>query len=120
VIEQALCFEALGYAGCEAAVKHDESDSAMTPFLLWCWFRMVVTGFRRAHWLLKKRYNLRGVRSGEGKRGLLGEAAGYQRAIGAGGQKGWPYRMADLPRVWVQAGGHFFYGTPSQQRRKQG
>jgi hypothetical protein len=120
VIEQALCFEARGYAGCEAVVKHDESDSAMTPFLVWCWLTMVVQGFRRAHWLLKARYDLRGVRSGEGRRGLMGEAAGYQRAIGTGGRAGWPGRMADLPRDWVETGGHFFYGTSSQQRLKQG
>ena len=120
VIEQALCFEARGYSGCEAVVRHDESDSAMTAFLVWCWLRMVVQGFRRAHWFLQERYTLRGVRSGEGKRGLMDEAAGYQRAIGTGGLSGWPERMEALPRAWVQAGGHFFYGTSSQQRPKQG
>jgi hypothetical protein len=120
VIEQALCFEAAGYAGCEAVVRHDESDSAMTPFLVWYWLRMVIKGLRRAHWLLKARYDLRGVRSGEGTRGLMDEAAGYRKSLAAGGLSGWPERMDALPRVWVQAGGHFFYGTSSQQRRKQG
>jgi len=120
VIEQALRFEDLGYSGCEAVVKHDESDSAMTPFLVWCWLRMVVAGFRRAHWLLKTRYDLRGVRSGEGTRGLMGEAAGYRKSLAAGGLSGWPERMEALPRVWVQAGGNFFYGTSSQQRLTQG
>lgn len=120
MIEQALRFEAAGYAGCEAVVRHDESDSALTPFLVWYWLRMVIKGFRRAHWLLKTRYDLRGVKSGEGTRGLMDEAAGYRKSLAAGGLSGWHHKMVDLPRVWVQSGGHFFYGTSSQHRREQG
>jgi hypothetical protein len=119
MIEQAVSFEARGYSGCEAAVKHDETDSAITPFLLWCWLKMVVKGLRRVHWLLSVQYDLRGVQSGQGRRGLKEEAVGYQRAIAAGGQAGWPDKLEGLPMVY-QARGHFFYGNPSQQRLSRG
>lgn len=116
MIEQALSFEARGYSGCEAAVKHDETDSEVTPFLLWCWLEVVVRGLRRAHWLLREKYDLRGVRSGKGRSGLMGEAGGYQRAIAAGGRAGWPDKLYDLPSAHLQAGDYFFYGNSSQQR----
>jgi len=120
MIEQALSFEARGYSGCEAAVKHDETDSAITPFLLWCWLGMVVKGLRRFHWLLRVQYDLRGVQSGQGRRGLMGEAAGYQKAIAAGGQAGWPDNLEGLPMAYLQTTGDFFYGSPSQQRLRRG
>jgi len=120
MIEQALSFEARGYSGCEAVVQQDETDSAITPYLLWCWLKMVVKGLRRAHWLLSVQYDLRAVQSGKGRTGLMGEAAGYQRAIAAGGREGWPNKMEGLPTISVQATGHFFYGNPSQQRLSRG
>lgn len=120
MIEQALSFEVQGYSGCEATVKHDETDSAITPFLLWCWLKMVVKGLGRAHWLLRVQYDLRAVQSGEGRRGMIEEAVGYRRAIAAGGQAGWPDKLEGLPRAHVQATGHFFYGSPSQQRLSRG
>ena len=116
MIVLALRFEAQGYSGYEAAVKHDETDSAITPFLVWCWLRVVVTGLRRAHCVLRAQYDLRAVQSGQSRRGLMGEAAGYQRAIAAGGSASWPDKMEGLPRAYVQATGHFFCGSPSQQR----
>jgi len=120
MIEQVLSFESQGYSGCEAAVKHDETDSAITPFLVWCWLKMVVKGLRRVHWLLSVQYDLRGVQSGQGRRGLMEEAVGYQRAIAAGGRLGWPDKLEGLPSAHLQATGYFFYGSPSQQRLSRG
>ena len=86
----------------ESIIADLPSDCAVTVYLVRCWARMMVRGFRRAHARLARRYDLRGIRSEAGFRGETAEVHTY---LGACGPRGPPC-----------SGPRFLFGTASQDR----
>lgn len=86
----------------ESIIEDLPSDCAVTVYLIRCWARVVVRGFRRAHAALARTYDLRGVSSGSGFRGEVAEVHAYMTACG--------------PRGPPLCGPRFLFGTASQDR----
>jgi hypothetical protein len=86
----------------ESIIEDLPSDCAVTVYLIRCWTRMVVRGFRRAHATLARAADLRGISSGSGFRGEVAEVHAYLTACG--------------PRGPPRSGTRFMFGTASQDR----
>ena len=100
----ALCHVLFGEPGkpLESILEKLPSDGPVTMYLIRCWTRLVVRGLRRAHAVLARSCDLRGVNSGSGFRGEVAEVHAYLDACGPRGPP-WP-------------GPGFLFGTPSQDR----
>lgn len=105
---------------CEAAAEQAHPDSNITPFLVWCWLKAVVLGLRRAHAFLNGSCDLRQVQSGQGRKGLAAEVAGYLAAIAAGGSGDRADSLIVLVMAYSKTTGQFFLGQSSQQRKIAG
>jgi len=86
----------------ESIIEELPSDCAVTVYLIRCWARMVVRGFRRAHAVLSRAYDLREISSGSGFQGEVSEVHAYLTACG--------------PRGPPRSGPRFLFGTASQDR----
>ena len=109
----AMTLHRQGNGGCEGAAGKADSESDVTPFLVWCWVAMVVAGLRRAHALLARAYDLRRVRSGWGRAGCIAELTEYLSAIRGSGRVGWPRDPGCLAGMYAKATGRFLFGHPA-------
>ena len=71
----------MGQKGFHGASMAVDPESLVTPWLITCWLVAVVRGFGRGHAVLRRFYNLDGVRTLERAQGWQ-EAAGYFVAFG--------------------------------------
>jgi hypothetical protein len=105
----------MGQRGFFGASLGVDPESLLSPWLVFCWLRIVVFGFRRAHAVLGRFYELRSVRTSE-RAVPWEEAAGYFPAFGWTPQiRAGPLLQAPFHR-YSRATRQFLFGTPSQHR----
>lgn len=99
----------------DSVLEKLDSDRPVTMYLVRCWARMVVRGFRRSHATLARLHDLTGVRSGVGFRGEVSEVDAYLTACFA---RGPPPAALHLLRGFgeIAQGARFLFGTASQDR----
>jgi hypothetical protein len=104
-----------GQRGFFGASLEVDPDSLVTPYLIICWLQVVLRGFRRAHPVLGRFYDLSCVRSSE--RGLSWEeVAGYLLAFGWKPDIPFVPLLFKLLHLYSQQERYFLFGTPSQHR----
>jgi len=101
-----------------ASVKVDP-ESLVTPWLITCWLVAAVQGLRRGHAVLRRFYNLDGIRTS----GAWEEAAAYFAAFGLSIRPDHGRPKIDRVPLWMdlvyrysRRTGQFLFGTPSQYR----
>ncbi|MFH1689350.1 MAG: hypothetical protein ABIE42_03830 [Candidatus Eisenbacteria bacterium] len=101
----------------DAVLEKLDSDRPVTMYLVRCWARMVIRGFRRSHTTLARLHDLRGVRSESGFRGAVSEVDAYLTACCA---RGPPLAVLPILRGFVELaqGPRFLFGTASQDRAR--
>ena len=102
-----------GFWGASEAV---DPDSLVSPWLVACWLAMVVRGFRRAHRVLGRFYDLSGITSAP-RAGAWKEVAGYFSAFGWQSNLAMRLLLALLCR-YSRKTRQFLFGTPSHQRAR--
>lgn len=106
----------MGYRGFYGASVSVDADSLVTPYLIVCWLTMVVRGFRRAHAVLRRFYDLSDVHTLMDGRSLWKEVSGYFLAFGLKPQIPWTQRIFALCRRYSRSTNQFLFGVPSQRR----
>ena len=108
-----------GQRGFHGAAVRVDPDSRVTPWLVTYWFMVVIRGFRHAHGMLMRWYDLSGIRS-LGDAGEMEEAAGYVSCLG------WKTKIIQwvlieppISRYSIQTR-RFLFGVPSQGRSRAG
>jgi hypothetical protein len=99
----------------ESIINDLPSDCVVTVYLIRCWSRMMVRGFRRSHPTLTRLHELRYISSGLGLRGEVSEVDAY---LGACSARGPPPESLPLLRSFrdITQGMRFLFGTASQDR----
>jgi hypothetical protein len=105
----------MGQQGFYGATESMHPDSDMTPYLVFCWLTVVLRGLRRGHAVLKRFYDLSGMRSIQGT-GLWEAVAGYFLAFGWKPEVRWGPQLMTLLRRYSHVTTQFLFGTASQQR----
>ena len=105
-----------GFHGASVAV---DPESLVTPWLITCWLLTVVRGLRRGHAVLRRLYNLDGIRT-LNRIETWEEAAGYFVALGLKPEMRWHALLMDGVDRYSRSTGQFLFGTPSQYRRSVG
>lgn len=105
-----------GQRGFWGASIEVDPDSEVTPWLIACWLAVVGRGFRRAHWVLGRFYDLGGVRTSSQRSGAWEEVAGYFAAFGWNPGMPWEPPLFALLHRCSRATTQFLFGIPSQQR----
>lgn len=111
------CWEAGKHGFCGAALEVDQ-NSNVTPWLVFCWLQMALSGLRRSHWVLNRWYNLTFMSSSALTNGWE-EIRGYFQAFGWRRNLPWK-EICEVVRRCSQTTVQFLFGTPSQQRKRQG
>lgn len=106
----------LGQRGFFGASVEVDPDSSVTPYLIFCWLQVVLRGFRRAHPVLRRFYDLSGVHT-SGRSVAWKEVAGYFSAIGWKPGKPFVPLIFKMLHLYSQQARYFLFGTPSQHRR---
>lgn len=101
-----------GFYGASMKVDEVNPDSLLTPWLIRCWLIAVLRGLRRGHAVLRRFYDLDGIRSS----GAWEEAAAYFAAFGLRPMIEGLSLMMDLVYRYSRATKQFLFGTPSQYR----
>jgi hypothetical protein len=101
-----------GFHGGSVAV---DPESLVTPWLISCWLVAVVRGLRRSHAVLRRLYDLDGIRT-PNRAGTGEEAAGYFLAFGLKPTVRWHPLLMDLVYRYGRRTSQFLFGTPSQYR----
>jgi hypothetical protein len=102
-----------GFYGASVCV---DADSLVTPWLVVCWLAVVARGFRRAHAVLRRIYNLSDVGVITHRTAFWKEVSGYFLAFGLNQKNSWAQRLLTLCRRYSQSTSLFLFGLPSQQR----
>jgi hypothetical protein len=99
----------------ESIINDLPSDCVVTVYLIRCWSRMMVRGFRRSHPTLARLHDLRYISSGFGFRCEVSEVDAYLVACSA---RGPPPESLPLLRSFrdITQGVRFLFGTASQDR----
>jgi len=105
----------LGQQGFFGASVEVDPDSLVTPYLILCWLQIVLRGFRRAHPVLRRCYDLRGVQS-SGNSAAWEEVGGYFLAIGWKPHQPWIPLIFRLLCFYSGQTRQFLFGTASQYR----
>jgi hypothetical protein len=105
----------MGQKGFHGASVTVDPDSLVTPWLITCWLAAVVRGLRRSHAVLRRLYDLDGVRTLERVEGWQ-EAAGYFVAFGLKPKMDFHALLMDVLGRYSRSTGQFLFGTPSQYR----
>lgn len=105
----------LGQQGFFGASVEVDPNSLVTPYLILCWLQVVLRGFRRAHPVLRRFYDLRSVHTC-GKSVAWEEVGGYFSAIGWKPHKPWIPLIFKLLHLYSRQRRQFLFGTASQQR----
>ena len=101
-----------GYHGASVMV---DPDSLVTPWLIACWLVRVVWGLRRSHAVLRRLYDVDGIRTLEKAEGWQ-EAADYFVAFGLKPKRDSHALWMDVVGRYSRSTGQFLFGTPSQYR----
>jgi hypothetical protein len=112
----------MGQQGFHGASVGVDPDSLLTPWLVACWLAVVVQGFRRAHGVLRRFYDLSAI-SSYPRTMAWEEVRGYLLSFSWKPQIRWgpmdvvgpPWLEALLNR-YSRSTKLFLFGTPSQQR----
>lgn len=110
-----LGFWQLGHGGFFDASIEVDQDSLLTPYLIFCWLKVVVRGFRRAHAVLRRFYDLSGVHTSK-RTVAWEEMRGYFLAFGLKPHSLWWPLLSALLRRYCMATTQFLFGTASQHR----
>jgi hypothetical protein len=103
-----------GRVGLSAVAERQiPGDANATGWLLACWVGVVVTGLRRAHPWLMKRFDLTALRSANDTVGKLDELFGYHAVLCS---RGPPDGIFCVVHQYSLDNCRFFFGTPSQER----
>jgi hypothetical protein len=106
----------MGQKGFHGASMAVDPESLLTPWLITCWLVAVIRGLRRGHTVLRRLYNLDGVRTLETAQGWQ-EAADYFVAFGLEPKMDSHALWMDVVGRYSRSTGQFLFGTPSQYRR---
>jgi len=106
-----------GRRGFHGASLEVDPDSLVTPWLIACWVALVLKGLRRAHPVLRARYDLSGIRTTGGEESRGAELQTYFTALGAWPPSAGPEALVAVVRSYSRQSGGFLFGTPSQLRR---
>ena len=106
----------MGYRGFYGASVSVDADSLATPYLVVCWLAIVARGFRRAHAVLRRFYDLSQVNTLAHGTILWKEVSGYFLAFGLKPKIPWAQRILALCRRYSRCTNRFLFGVPSQQR----
>jgi len=104
----------MGRRGFYGASVEVDADSLVTPWLVACWLAIVARGFRRAHAVLRRFYNLSDVHTPARRTVLWKEVSGYFGAFKLTPKI--PPVVLTLCRRYSRATGRFLFGVSSQQR----
>lgn len=104
-----------GFLGAVVAVDTVDPDSLLTPWLIFCWLKLVVQGFRRAHAVLGRFYDLSGVRTGK-RVAAWEEVAGYFSVFAWKPDTPAEPQLSELLQRYSQVTAQFLFGNTSQQR----
>lgn len=105
----------MGQQGFFGASVEVDPDSDVTPYLIVCWLKAILGGFRRAHGVLRRFYDLNNVYPS--KRGVpWQEVSGYFPALGLKPRRPWSSALSTLLYRYSLATTRFLFGTASQHR----
>ena len=111
-----LAARSKGQKGHQGAVVAVDPESLVTPWLVACWLVLVQRGFQRAHAVLRRWYDLSGIRTPERSGGAWEEVLGYLLSLGFQPEiRGGPW-LRDLVHRYSRTTKQFLWGYPSQQR----
>lgn len=102
-----------GQKGFQGAVLAVDSESLVTPYLVACWLAMVLSGFKRAHPVLRSWYDLSALHTAH---------RAWQQLLGYFLALGWESSGSQLMGVlyrYSRSSRQFMFGTPSQQRLRR-
>lgn len=105
-----------GRRGFHGASLEVDPDSSVTPWLIACWVAVVLKGLRRAHPILRARYDLSGIRTTGAEDSLGTELQMYLTAFGAWPPRAGPEALVAVVKSYSRQSGGFLLGTPSQLR----
>ena len=106
----------MGQRGFHGASLGVDPDSLLTPWLVACWLTVVLRGFRRAHALLSRWYDLSRIRTPR-RSGVWEEVSGYLVSLGWEPEIRWgPSLLQTLLNRYSRRTRLFIFGTPSQHR----
>jgi hypothetical protein len=106
-----------GQRGFYGASLEVDPDSSVTPWLIACWAAVVLKGLRRAHPILRGRYDLSAIRT-TGQRESLGtDLQMYFTALGAWPGAAGAEALVAVAGIYSRQTRGFLFGTPSQLRR---
>jgi hypothetical protein len=105
----------LGQRGFHGASVAVDPESLVTPWLITCWLVAVVRGLRGGHAVLRRVYDLDGVRT-LNRIETWEEAAGYFVALGLKPKMRWHALLMDSVDRYSRSTGQFLFGRPSQYR----
>lgn len=105
----------LGQRGFYGASIEVDPDSDVTPWLIVCWLKVVVRGFRRAHSVLRRLYDLGGIHTCQ-SRVAWKEVEDYFLAFGLKPDMPWASLLFKLSNHYSRQTRLFLFGTPSQHR----
>ena len=106
-----------GQRGFHGASLEVDPDSSVTPWLIACWVAVVLKGLRRAHPILRARYDLSGIRSTVARRLGRDGAGNVPHRLWGLASAGRPEALVAVARSYSRQSGGFLFGTPSQLRR---
>jgi hypothetical protein len=106
-----------GQRGFYAASLEVDPDSLVTPWLIACWLAVVLKGLRRAHPVLRARYDLSEIRTTGREESVGVELQVYFTAFCAWPPPAGPEALVVVARHYSRQTGGFLLGTPSQLRR---
>jgi hypothetical protein len=111
-----FCHWQMGRGGFYGASIEVDADSLVTPWLIACWLAMAARGFKRAHGVLRRFYNLSDIGTLTYGTGPWKEVSGYFLAFGLKPKISWAQRVLTLCRRYSRSTSRFLFGTPSQRR----
>jgi len=111
-----LAYRRQGRRGFHGASLEVDPESLVTPWLIACWVAVVLKGLRRAHPVLRARYDLSGIRTTGEEESLGTELQMYLTAFGAWPSRAGPEALVAVVKSYSRQSGGFLFGTPSQLR----
>ena len=109
----------MGQRGFHGASVVVDPESLVTPWLITWWLVAVVRGLRRSHAVLRRFYDLDGIRTSN-RAGAWEEAARYFTAFGLKPRERRHPLLMDLVCRYSRRTSQFLFGTPSQYRSSLG
>jgi len=109
-----------GQQGFQGAVLAVDPESLVTPWLVACWLVLVRKGFQRAHAVLRRWYDLSGIRTLQRPGAAWEEVRAYFLSLGWNPEVRWEPGLQDLVQRYSRTTQQFLWGIPSQHRTTQG